>query len=158
MLELVVSISSILGSLSLVVGVILVLREMRATTRVTRANNAQTLVGIAGPFYTSLIQDRGVADLFLRGSRDYPSLDEIDQYRYRNLMIWWLIFHENVFYQRRLGLLDGRAFEAWSQDLGTFLREHKLSQHWGELEHLFQRAFAEKVRQLLAEQDPPQAA
>src|SRR5271157_3182821 len=99
MLELAVNISSVLGSLSLVISVLLVLREVRQNNLLTRAANAQTLVEMSSPFYLGVVQDRATAELSLRGAKDFASLDEVDRYRYRTLLMWWLIFYENIFYQ-----------------------------------------------------------
>jgi hypothetical protein len=150
MLDTLVAISSILGSLSLVVSVVLLMRELRETNRLTRAANAQALVDIVGPFYLSQVQDRQMAEFSARGAHKFDQMDEVDQHRYRCLLIWWLIFYENVYYQRRNGLLDRHAFQPWWHDLRVMVQEHNLAQHWDRLKSLFQPGFAEEVTALIA--------
>jgi hypothetical protein len=150
-LETVVGISSILGSLSLVVSVILLIREVRARNNLERAANSQAMVEISGPFYLAMAQDRQLAELFARGARNFDELDEIDRRRCRSLLIWWLIFFENIFYQRRRKLLDRHSFKPWWRDLKLFVREQNFARHWDEIKEQFQEEFAAGVTELIAE-------
>lgn len=150
-LKALVDISSVLGSLALVISVIFLFRELRETNRLTRAANAQAMVDLSGPFYTSLFQDRQLAELFNHGAHDFPSLDKVDQYRYKQMLIWWLIFHENIFYQRRQGLLDRHTFKPWARDLKLFVQRQNLATHWDELHPLFQDEFGNYVTLVLDE-------
>ena len=144
------TIASIGGSLSLIISVWLLFLEVRTNNRLARAANAQAMVELSGPLYLSQVQDRSLAEFCDRCTRDFQSLDEVDRQRYRNWLIWWLVFHENVFYQRRQGLLDDRAFRPWSRDLQMFIEQQNLIQHWGELKHLFQDEFTDHVSQIIA--------
>ncbi len=151
LLHFIVDITSILGSLSLVVSVLLLFRELRQSNRLTRAANTQTLVSLSSPYYIGLIQDRTLAQLYHRGSHGVEEMDEVDQYRYKTMIVWWLIFHENVFYQWRLRLLDGRSFKPWVRDLEMFVSRHNLADSWPSLRELFQDDFARHVDRLIAQ-------
>src|SRR5436305_15274885 len=123
LLDQLVAYSTILGSLSLVVSVIILVRELRETNRLARASNAQAMVEINGPFYLTMVQDRQLAELFARSAEGYEEMDEIDRRRYRRLLVWWLIFYENIFYRRKQKLLDRHTFKPWWRDLQIFLRD-----------------------------------
>lgn len=138
----------IAGSAALVVSVLFLFRELRENNRLTRAANVQALVGLSGPFYMALVQDRQLAELFARGVRK-AALDDVDRLRYQNLLIWWLTFYENIFYQRRQRLLDRRAFEPWRRELGVFLRRQNVASHWADIKDLFQAEFAAYVAAVL---------
>jgi hypothetical protein len=142
-------ISTGIAALALVASVFILVREVRENNRLARAGNAQTLVDISGPFYLSMLQDRALAELYARSAREFDSLDSVDRQRYRSLLTWWLIFYENIFYQRRLGLLDGHTFRPWWRDLMFFLSEHNLARHWPDIKDLFQEEFASKVTEVL---------
>jgi hypothetical protein len=144
-----IGIATILGNLALVVTVWLLLREVRENTRLTRAANAQTMVELASPFYLGIAQDRAMAELCARSVEDYESLDGIDRRRYRSLLVGWLIFYENIFYQRRHRFLDRHAFLPWWRDLHQFIREHNLGRHWDGLKDLFQEEFARAIDEML---------
>jgi hypothetical protein len=138
-----------------VIGVLLVLRELRESTRLTRAANAQHMVEMTSPFYLSLIQDRQMAELCTHSAASFDDLDEVDRRRYRSLLTWWLIFYENVYYQRRQDFMDNHAFLPWWRDLKLFVLEQNLARHWDELKELFQEEFAAEVSKLLAETPRP---
>jgi len=143
--------ASILGSISLVVSVLLLFRELRVNNRLTRAGNTQALVSLSSPFYMGVIQDRTLAQLYARGGQDVESMDEVDRYRYNSLLVWWLIFHENVFYQWRQRLLDESSYKPWVRELELFVRRHNLVNSWPLLRDLFQDEFAQHVDRLIVE-------
>jgi hypothetical protein len=143
----------IAGSASLVVTVLFLFRELKENNRLTRAANVQALVGLSGPFYMALVQDRQLADLCARGVRG-ADFDEVDRLRYQNLLICWLTFYENIFYQRRQRLLDQRAFEPWRRELEMFLRRQKVAAHWSAIRDLFQDEFAAYVVAVLSTEAP----
>ena len=158
MLKDLADVATILGSMSLVISVFILIRELRETNRLARASNAQAMVEISGPFYLTMVQDRQLAELFARSADGYEEMDEIDRRRYRRLLVWWLIFYENIFYQRKQRLLDRHTFKPWWRDLQIFLRDQNVSQHWESLKELFQEEFAEHVSELIAEETQAQAA
>ncbi len=150
MLETLVSVSSILGSLSLVVSVILLIRELHESRRLTRASNAQTLVSLSSSFYLGLIQDRGLAELFSRAD-DFETFDAVDRARYRRLLTWWLIFYENIYYQYRHGLLESGPFRAWWRDLFLFLRECRVERFWDDLRPLYLQGFVREIDDMIVQ-------
>jgi hypothetical protein len=145
------TLAGIAGNLALVGTVILLIREIRENNKLNRAANSQAMVGLSSPFYMALIQDRKLAELYAQGADAPHDFDAVDRIRYQYLLLWWLIFYENIYYQRRQKLLDSRAFEPWRRDLVLFLRRHNVVAHWGELKHLLQAEFAEEIGRMLAE-------
>ena len=150
-MDLVVQICTILGNLALIAGVLMVLRQLRDAFHQTRASNAQRMVEIASPFLLASVSSREVAELALRSAENYDALDPVDQRRFRSLLIFWLIFYENVYYQRRHRFLDRHAFLPWLNDLKHFIREHNVGRHWDGLHGLFQEEFAHTVSKLVVE-------
>jgi hypothetical protein len=151
----VADVATIIGGLALLISVLLLLFELRENNRLTRAANNQALVELSSPFNMGLIQDRNMAELYVRGSEKYHEMDEVDQYRYRSLVIWWLIVHENIYYQWRRRLLDNRSFKPWASDLRMFIRLQNLQMIWGEIRDLLQDQFAAYIDRILAGDDDP---
>jgi len=145
------NVSTILLSIIVGISVLFIWKQLRQQARLTRVANTQALVGLSSPFNMQLIQERRTAELWLRGAHEYGDLDEVDQYRYQMLLYWWLIFHENVFYQKQNGLLDEHIFASWACDLENFARRQNLRAHWGELRASFQPEFAGHIDKLIGE-------
>jgi hypothetical protein len=143
------NISLMIGALVAVLSVVLLFRELRENNKLTRAANTQALVELSAPFFMGLIQDRKMAELYVLGSKEGAEMDEVDRYRYRSLVSWWLVFHENAFYQWRNGLLDAHSYKPWANDLNVFLRQQNVAEHWKEMKILFQDEFARHVTALI---------
>ncbi|MBD0370227.1 MAG: hypothetical protein ICV60_05280 [Pyrinomonadaceae bacterium] len=148
-LERAASVSSILLSLIVGISVFFIWWQLKQQTRLTRVANTQELVGLSSPFSMQLIQDRESAELWMRGAFEYDRLDRVDKYRYQMMLYWWLIFHENVFYQRQNNLLDKHIYASWAYDLKNFVEKQRLVMHWPELRPSFQKEFRRHIDQLI---------
>lgn len=143
------NISLVIGGIVGLLSVVFLFRELRENNKLTRAANTQALVEISAPFFMGLIQDRSMAELYVNGGKDGAKMDEVDRYRYRSLVSWWLVFHENAFYQWRKGLLDPHSYKPWANDLNVFLKQQNVADHWKEMKMLFQDEFARHVSSLI---------
>jgi hypothetical protein len=135
----------------------ILMRELRENNKLTRAANTQALVELSAPFYMGVIQDRKLAELFVQGGKGNGEMDEVDRYRYRSLVSWWLVFHENAFYQWRNGLLDSHSYKPWANDLKMFIMQQNVAEHWKEMKMLFQDEFANHVTALIQKAEEVQA-
>lgn len=81
-------------------------------------------------------------------------MDDVDKYRYISLLTWWLIHHENVYYQQSRGLLDASIYQGWESDLKSFVNEQKLWLHWDKMRSNYQSEFSNHVNQLVEEFRP----
>lgn len=153
-LRIIAEISQIVGGLALLISVLLLIHELRVNNRLVRAANTQTLVSLSSPFHLAMIQDRQMAEFYVGGAGNFAGMDEVDRYRYKQLVIWWLIFHENVYFQWKQGLLANRSFQPWMSDLRQFVKRQQLWNLWDELRGLFEKDFASHVWTLICECKP----
>lgn len=123
--------------------------QVKQQTDLHRMSNTQALVGLSSPFNLELIKDKQMAKFWVNGANELAGYDEIDKYRYLSLLIWWLILHENIFYQWRNGLLDEESYSPWAYDLKRFIQKQQLGLRWGELKDYFQKDFSEYVGNLI---------
>ena len=148
------SIATIIEAVFVIVSVWFIWRQLRESTRLARAANAQSLVELSSPFNLQLIQDPEMAWLWVHGARELAAMDEVKRYRYQSLLIWWLILHQNIYYQHRRRLLDNDTYSGWATDLRAFVKEQNLGRLWQELQPYFQGEFAAHVQQLIDEIPP----
>jgi hypothetical protein len=72
--------------------------------------------------------------------------------QYKHLLIWQMIFYENMFYQNSQGLLDETMYSAWDNDLKTFAKEHPcLKSYWDARGDLYHQEFGRRVKAILDE-------
>lgn len=149
-LQSIANIAIIIQTIFFVISVFFIGYQIRERNRLTRAANTQALVEVSAPFLLQLSQDRNLAELWVNGANDYDTLDGVDQFRYTQLIAWWLIHHENAFYQYRKRLLDDTIYHAWQVDLQDFVRRSQLGLFW-EKEHkrFFQTEFQQEIERLI---------
>jgi hypothetical protein len=126
-------------------------KQLRLQTELAKAANTQALVGLSSPFNIGLIKDPQMAKLWVDGAEEFESYGNVDKFRYETLLFWWLILHENVFYQKQKGLLDEVIYAAWEYDLRHFVKSQKLPLHWEGKKNFFQQEFKEHVSQVMQE-------
>jgi hypothetical protein len=150
------TIAAIIQTVVVVVSLYFIWRQVQQQTRLiaqqtelARVANVQSLVNLSSPYNLQLITDPNMARLWVEGAEKFETYNEVDKFRYRQLLIWWLILHENVFYQRQKNLLDEDIYKAWSRDLEFFIERHRLDQHWNELEAAFQSEFSKNVEKMI---------
>jgi hypothetical protein len=149
-LQALVGIVTIIQSIFFILSVFFIWYQIREHNRLTRAANTQSLVEISAPFLIQLSQDRKLAELWVNGTENYETMDQVDQFRYLQLLFWWLIHHENIHYQYQNGLVDERLFEGWKIELQEFIRAKRIDLFWDqEMKRFFRTEFRQAVEKMI---------
>jgi hypothetical protein len=149
-LQAVASVSTIVQSIFFLVSVFFIWYQIREHNRLTRAANTQSLVALASPFLLQLSQDRNLAELWVNGTKNFDTMDGVERFRYQQLLFWWLILHENIYYQYQSGLVDEQMFRGWQTELQGFIRDKRIDLFWdGEMKRYFRADFRRNVEELI---------
>ncbi len=135
----------IVEAIVVLISLVFIWQELRLNNRLARAANNQALVELSSPFNLQLIQDREMAELWAADAQQVDSFDRVDANRYKDLITWWLILHENIYYQWQNGLLDDVSYLPWERDLKGFVRAKNLERRWDGMKWAFQEAFAAHI-------------
>jgi hypothetical protein len=146
------SIAIIVQGALFIVSIAFVWIQLRENTKLVRAANTQTLVELSSPFYFQLAQDRGLTEIWRKGTERLDELDDIDRERYFCLLTWWLMLHENIYHQWKRKLVDEDTYISWTRDLEYFARRQRLGNHWSRLSNYFEVSFAEHVTSIIVSQ------
>jgi peroxiredoxin family protein len=149
------SVATVAEAVVVAVSVFFIWRQIKQQTKLAKVANTQALVELSSPFNLQLIQDREMAEFWVKGARKFDTYDQVDQYRYKSLLIWWLLLHENIYYQKQNKLLDEKIYASWLYDLTFFVHQQQLKLRWEELKDAFQSDFRDHVDSLI--ENPPQA-
>jgi hypothetical protein len=141
-------VATIVGVLSIPLSGFFIWLQLRQQTELAKLANAQALVELSSPFNLELIKDPQMAEYWVLGAKNYKNYDEVGQYRFKSLLIWWLILHENIFFQWRRGMLDEAVYKPWKYDLELFCHD-QLGSLWPELKSPFQAEFVKHIDELL---------
>src|SRR6185436_10381081 len=81
--------------------------QLRQSAQLARAANVQALTEQAAAFNAILYQDEKLCALWYSFGKDLEARPErdIDRLRYREMLVQWLIMHQNIYYQSRRKLL-----------------------------------------------------
>lgn len=149
-LQSLVSIVTIIQSIFFIVSVFFIWYQIRQHNRLTRAANTQSLVELSSPFLIQLSQDRKLAELWVNGTKNYETMDEVEQFRYQQLLFWWLIHHENICYQYHNGLVDELLYQGWQLELQEFIRAKRIGLFWDkDMKRFFRTEFQQEVEKLI---------
>lgn len=149
MLQDLANISTIIQAVFVAISLYFIWREVRENTRLARAANVQSLVELSSPLNLQLVQDRQMAEFWVLGPEKFAEMDQVDKYRYHSMIVWWLILHENIYYQHEKKLLDDSAYAAWENDLDQFVVEQKLGQHWDDVARALQADFKSHLQAII---------
>jgi hypothetical protein len=147
------NIASVIEAIVVLVSLYFIWRQLRQQTELTKIANTQNLVELSSPFNLQLIQDRNMAELWVEGAQEFGTYDEIKKYQYNSLLVWWLILHENIFYQKKRGLLDKEIYASWDYDLKVFVKKQQLHERWWMLKDAFQSDFSDYVVKVIEDNE-----
>jgi hypothetical protein len=144
------SISTIIQGIFFIISVFFIWYQIREHNRLTRAANTQSLVELSSPFLIQLSQDRKLAELWVNGTKNYKMMDEVEQFRYQQLLFWWLILHENIYYQYQSGLVDEKMYQGWQIELKEFIRSKRIDLFWDkDMKRFFRAEFQQAVEKMM---------
>jgi hypothetical protein len=150
-LQALTSMATLIQTIFFVISVLFIWYQIREHNRLTRVANTQTLVSLAAPFLMQLSQDRDMAALWVNGTKNYDTMDEVDRFRYIQLLAWWLILHENIFFQYHSGLVDETMYhQGWEIQLQDFVRRVQIGLFWEkELKRFFRVEFQHQIEKMI---------
>lgn len=146
------NVATVVEAFVVIVSVVFIWIQLRRQTELTKAANNQALVEIWSPFNLQLIQNEDLMRLWLNGAQNLKEADPLKRRQYQSLLIWYLLFHENIFYQHKKGLLDEVVYKTWKNSLEDFVKEHQLGLQWESLGDICQVEFRNHIAELI---NPP---
>jgi len=147
-LETLAHMSTIAQAVFVIVSLIFIWRQLKQGNQLARAANANALTEQAATFNSLLFQNGDLAELWHSYGQSPQELSKADRFRYQEMMTQWLILHENIHYQWRVGLLDEGIYRNWENDLGSTLTKHNLEPFIGDIGQLFSGEFLSHVERL----------
>ena len=142
------SVSTIAQAVLVIISLGFILYQLRQGTKLAKAANSQAIAEQALSFNSLLIEHSDVAGLWYSYGKGFPSTDKTNEYRYRELLVQWLILHENIYYQWKKGLLDTEIYTSWLEDLKYTVKEHNLKVISDDVRQFFPGKFGDHIVEL----------
>lgn len=145
------NVSTIVQGAVVVTSIGFILYQLWQTTRLARAANSQSLTEQAAAFNSLLFENPELAELWYSFGKDIES--RTGRLRYREMLVQWLLMHQNIYYQKRRGLLDSSIYDGWRRDLESTIRDHNLAIVAEDLGQFFPGEFGELLMDI--SRNPP---
>ena len=140
------NISTIAQAILVIISLGFIWYQLRQSTKLAKAANSQALVEHAASFNAMLIESSELAKLWYLFGQNLS--DATSVVRYRELLVQWLIFHENIYYQWRKGLLDSETYNSWLEDLKHTVNNHNLELVSKDVRKIFPGKFGDHILEL----------
>jgi len=125
--------------------------QLRQQTDHARVANTQALVSLSSPFNLQLAMEEDAAQLWATDAEAWSKLAPPRKEQYENMIIWWLVFYENIFYQEKNGLLDEAISSSWKQDIRSFVMKRAVEKYWPNLREKYHQLFVDHMDTLIEE-------
>lgn len=142
------NISTIAQAVLVIISLGFIWYQLRQSTKLAKAANSQALVEHAAAFNAMLIEHKELAELWYLFGKTEAFSDAASVVRYRELLVQWLIFHENIYYQWRKGLLDSEIYNSWLEDLKFTVNNHNLALVSKDVRIFFPGKFGDHILEL----------
>ena len=139
----------IIQTVAFIVSVYFVWVQIREGNRLRRVANNRSSFQLSSPYLIRLFQDEKLSALYLNGAKNFETLDELEQFRYIQMMGWWLTLHDDVYYQHQNGLFDDNTYQGWDVELGEFVKFQRVDLYWDQLKRFYRPDFQALIDQKL---------
>lgn len=149
MLERLGSLASVISALAVVVSVIYAAVQIRHNTRAVTSSAFQQVVNSFAQISFEIAKDRELASLYIRGGRDFNSLDEVERAQYSLMLLSFLRRAENVLFQSTSHVLNGEHWSGIRTSIKTILDPPGARSCWREIQDRLNPEFRGFVESLI---------
>jgi hypothetical protein len=135
-------------ALAIVVAMVSIGIQWRQANVLAEAEHLRSISEHAANFNFTIVGSEPLSDVWFSYGR--PSdVTPTQRHQYRTLLIQWLIFHENIFFQHENGLLDDAIYRSWDRDLEENLPRHDLDALGMPIEAMFRTSFGRHLKEIV---------
>lgn len=143
------SIGEFVGAIAVVFSLIYLALQIRQNTRSLRAathhSSARAVLDVQNVF----AEDRELAQIFLRGAREFEQLTPEERLRFDALMRSVFVYYEDTFFQYRQSLIDPQLWNARQTSLLDHLGLPGVVSWWRRASRHFAEPFVAHIEHLL---------
>jgi hypothetical protein len=149
MLERLASLASVISALAVVVSVIYAAIQIRHNTRAVAASAFQQVVNSFAEISFEIAKDRSLAELYIRGGKDFAGLGEVERAQYSLMLLSFLRRAENVLFQSTSHVLTDDHWSGIRTSIKTILAPPGARACWSEIEDRLNPQFRAFVASLI---------
>lgn len=145
------AIASIIGVIGGLVSVVFLVLEIRRNAQAIEGATVQNLMGMESQVFTWLAEN---AELYLRGSRDFAALNEVEAFRFTQAVKLYMSLFYAAFKQYEQALIDPEVWLAYEASLQANLARPGFLACWTGFQTSYPASFRARVAALLPQNGP----
>ena len=139
--DIISAVIEIIGAVGVVVSLAYLSIQVRANTRVMRAQSAREAVAAMRQFNQSMIDDAEVARIFRLGAENLSNLNEDERGRFGHILFNFFKTAEELHYQYLQGTLDPEVWKSWKGIVSLYSTSPGFNEYWTMRSMFFTPAF-----------------
>jgi len=148
------NIAQVLGAVAVVVSLFYVGSQIRQNTAAVRSSTAQAVHDNYASWYISLASNGELMKVSVDGLRSYSTLPEVEKARVLTIMMAFLSFSQNAFYQWREGSLLPQLWVSWEALMINLVQSPGGQELWAERAYVFGDEFRSHVENVIMKRTP----
>jgi len=140
-----------MSGLGVILSVIYVSIQIRNNTLAVRSSAFQQVVNSFAAISFEIAKEKTLVDLYLRGGRDFASLNEVERAQYSLMLLSFLRRAENVFVQSGFRTLNTKHWSGIRESIKEIIVAPGARACWSEIKNRLNPEFSIFVDALLAE-------
>jgi hypothetical protein len=124
--------------------------EVHHNTRAVRASAFQQVINSFAGVSFDVARDRSLVDLFVRASRNFGTLDEVEQTQFTYMMISYLRRAESVFFQTEIHMFTSAHWSGIRNSIKAVLTPPGARDCWNRMKDRLNPEFRDFIEKLIA--------
>ena len=137
------------ANLAVLAGLIALVVELRTNTAAIQAASVQESVNSSREYLLDIALDEDLSRIRQTGGANYDDLSESEAFRFRLQSRGNWLYHQNVWIQRELGVIDERAWGSRYRIICSLLAQSGWRQDWENSKSVFDPKFVELTEECL---------
>jgi hypothetical protein len=139
------AIAEIIGTFGVIISLVYLGVQIRGQTVEANLASGIEMANQINSVYTDLSTDRALAAIWLKGLRDFGSLDEPEKVQFSALLSRFMRMIEAMFNQHQQHRFDDKVWTGLNEALKDICRYPGLQSWWGIREHWYNKEFRAHV-------------
>jgi hypothetical protein len=142
--------SSVVSAAAIVTSVLYASIQIRHNTRAVLASAFQQVVNSFAQISFDIAKDRSLADLYLRGGRDFSSLGDVERAQYGLMLLSFMRRAESVYFQTEIHMLENEHWSGIRESVKAILGTPGARDCWRDIKSRLNPTFCNFIETLIA--------
>ena len=141
--------AEVIGGVAVLISLIYVAIQIRQNTAVVRTSNYADLSFKVSEFNQLIAENGELADIYVRGTESYTSLNEIEKIRFNMTVSRLMQAIQAMFHLRQRGYIDSKLAQTNFDSVALFLAEPGLQEWWQDNKQWWESEFQHFVNEMI---------